>query len=117
MCIFEQLTTVLEKFPKYTEAYLGRAQLYLQYQMWPQAMHDYKQVLQLSPECGIAHMGIADCLAAVGKREEAYASYTHAIELDKTLIELALKNRGHCEYKRGKYESALQDFNQVILCI
>jgi tetratricopeptide (TPR) repeat protein len=51
--IILQLSRCVIKYPKYTEAYLARGQLFIFEKKWEKALSDFKSVISLLPTSGI----------------------------------------------------------------
>ena len=103
----------LQKFPKYAEAYLGRAQIYVQTQQWEMALQDYQRLVIISPKCGLGFIGIGDCYFGLKKDQEAIQAYSKAIEVDKTVADTACYKRGKLSYRLKNYKDSLPDWELV----
>ena len=67
----------------------------------------------MCPESGIGHIGIGDCMAALGNKKAAKLSYLKAIEVDKGVSELAREKTAKLLYDMKDYPTALKEYEKV----
>jgi tetratricopeptide (TPR) repeat protein len=90
---------------------LNKAGEYYEKKQYQEALQLYKEAVRLTPDGGAAHCGLANTLRALGRPDEAIASYQTANELEPDYVRcryplaVLLYERG--EYDRSKAECAI----------
>jgi len=82
----------IEQRPDYANAYSNRGYAYWRKAEYDRALEDCERAISLDPKLGMAHVNRGHALAALGRTEDAGASYSTATELgDPTIREEALR--------------------------
>lgn len=108
-----QLTKGLIKFPKFSEGYITRGQLYNQQQRWDKALTDFYKAIALNPREGTAYVGLADSLIGLGDTKAALQVLNQAIH-DQSCAPQALLKRSKIWLQFNDYEKGLKDIEAYI---
>lgn len=99
--------------PRYSQAFLLRAQIRQKLKQWEPAAEDYGKVLQFFPKHGYAAWQRGICLVQLQRDEDALAEFNRAIEAKPELV-AAYNQRGQIFMRRKDYPRAIADFSQAI---
>jgi tetratricopeptide (TPR) repeat protein len=75
------------------------------------AINDYKSAVQINPAFAEAHNNLGNLYQTTGKYEWAEAEFTGAISYG---LDLARFNRGNMRLKLGKFDQAIQDYDDAL---
>ena len=78
-----------------------------------QAIEDFNQAIQLSPENGAVYNNRGNALMDLGHPEEALKDFDRAIALSQN-YGVAYNNRGNARLALGQYDLAFQDFRKAV---
>lgn len=78
-----------------------------------QAIEDFNQSIQLSPENGAVYNNRGNVLMDLGHPEEALKDFDRAIVLSEN-YGVAYNNRGNARVALGQYDAAFQDFRKAV---
>lgn len=109
------LTNLLTALPTLqdAEAYYQRGLSYDYQGGFDQALADYNQALQLSPNFAVVYYDRGRIYQAQGNYDLALADYTRALQLQPDFV-YAYVGRGTLYEFQGKYDLALADYNQAL---
>jgi eukaryotic-like serine/threonine-protein kinase len=91
---------------------LGSAQMFYDWNL-AVAEAQFKRALDLNPNYATAHQWYADCLAVLGRTNEALEQMRQARELDP-LSEILLRDTGRVLYYARRYDEALAQCNTAL---
>ncbi|GAB3169706.1 tetratricopeptide repeat protein [Telluribacter humicola] len=80
---------------------------------YSEALKDFSQVIELTPEDALAYMYRGACYLMLDKPEEALADLTKSIALNPDYAE-TYNYRGQCLYKLDKAQEAILDYTKAI---
>lgn len=103
----------MQKYPKYYEAYIYRGKLYLKIKNYKKALIDFERALNLDGQKQIGLIGKGDCLRLMEKYEEAKAFYSKALQQKSNTLSILLR-RAICNVETKKYDTALEDINNLL---
>ena len=86
-------------------AALGQAQMFFDWNL-AAAEAEFKRAIDLNPNYATAHQWYADCLAVMGRTEEALEQMKHARELEP-LSEILNRDTGRVFYYARRYDEAV----------
>jgi len=116
------LNEVLRKYPKYIEALISRANLYLITKKFAQAKEDFLYAIELdkSPNMNSKNvtvfLGLAECEENLSNYTDAVKWYNNAISANSTKIPIHIYlKKAKCEYKQKEYKSALESIEKYLL--
>ncbi|HLV37746.1 MAG TPA: tetratricopeptide repeat protein [Spirillospora sp.] len=117
----QALTTFINQYPgdsQIARAYFLRGDAYLGLSQWSEAIADFQQYLTMRPGLidSYVHERIADAQLALGQTETALASYTQAIEANRTRVPLlALRERVAQVYRTaGRVADAVNQYEAIL---
>ncbi|CAG9313397.1 unnamed protein product [Blepharisma stoltei] len=103
----------LSRFPKFSEGYVIRGQIYLKQEKIEKALSDFKKAAAYNPKDGSAYLGIADCLIYTENKESCLEALNKAISFPETSV-LALLKRAKFFASINKNDQAFEDLNKYI---
>ncbi len=108
----------IEANPQDYNAYYSRARDYFQYGEYEKSLSDLNNAIKYFPETEKADLSQAYTLRGMilqeqGNKEQAFADFNKAVELDAT-SRFSLLARAHLLYEMGDYESAKTDYNIIL---
>jgi TolB-like protein/Tfp pilus assembly protein PilF len=80
---------------------------------WQNAEKEYRRAIELDPNYATAHHWYAECLALLGRFDEAFAEIAHARQLDPLSLIIATDN-GAILYFSRQYDRAIEQFRAVL---
>jgi tetratricopeptide (TPR) repeat protein len=80
---------------------------------YDQAITYYQQAIALKPDNAGYYDNLGNCLAAVGKIDDAMAAYSKSAELDPVNAASAWRNAGISLYNAGKMQDAIAPFQKA----
>jgi tetratricopeptide (TPR) repeat protein len=84
-----------------------------QLQQFDEAIAAFRTCIALVPTATACYYNRARAADAMGRTQQAFADYSHALQRDPHLSVAAL-NRGILSYKGCRYEEAISDFQQAL---
>jgi soluble lytic murein transglycosylase len=118
----EALTTFIITYPqdsRLAQAYFLRGDARLGLSQWNEAIADFQQYLTMRPGLidSYVYERVADAQLALGQMEQALASYTQAIEANRTLVPLlALREKVAQVYHNvGQTVQAVAQYNAILV--
>ena len=103
----------IENSNNYINAYLIRASLYYDLELFDSAIVDYTKVIQLDPNNFTAYLERGSLYTHAGKYDEAIPDCSKAIEINP-YIETPYNNRGVAYYFKGEYDRAISDYLKAL---
>lgn len=109
-------TNAIKANPKMKEAYLSRAELYLNTQKYSLAIKDYDKVIELSPDYGGTYHDRGLAYSNIGKFWNAIDDFTHAINAKKKVFSQyqAYVNRAKAYANNNQFNQAISDYTKAI---
>lgn len=108
----ESLDKVLEKLPRYTNAWLKKGDALSDLKRYHDALYCYDKVLQINPESADAWNLKGICLSDLKRYEDAMESFDEAILLDPTRAS-TWNFKGVCFFILEKFGKALECFDRA----
>ncbi|CAG9315165.1 unnamed protein product [Blepharisma stoltei] len=108
-----QLSRGLIKFPKHSEAYILRGQLYNKQEKYDKAVMDFYKAISLNPAEGSAYLGLSDALIGMNDIPTAIKILSQAAQCEGTEVQAYL-SKGKLNYNLQNYENAINDFDLAI---
>ena len=99
--------------PRYHDAYLERANTYIQLRKYRAAMRDLKKAVSLKPKNPSAYAVMGRAYAGQGLYGRAMKFFSKALVLNPK-YRFAYRYRGYANLARKRYKRALRDFNKAI---
>lgn len=111
----EDFTRVIELNPPVfiNQAYANRAAAHFVLQNYDEALSDYSQSIQVSPNTTETYLKRGSALFFLKRYDEAAADYNEAIKLNPNYA-LAYSFRGQLYFQKGNLHEALSDFTHSI---
>ena len=111
----EDFTIVIDLNPPVfiNQAYANRAASHFVLQNYEEALTDYTQSIQVSPNTAETYLKRAATLFFLKRYEDAEADYSQAISLDSNYA-LAYSSRGELYLNTGKFDKAQVDLSNAI---
>ena len=108
-----QLSRGLLKFPKYSQGFVARGQLFNQQKKWQKAMADFYKALELNPIDGNAYLALSETLLGIGDKHTAVKILNQATQCENSCNQALLK-RANIHFEEKHYEEALEDLNKFL---
>lgn len=108
-----QLNRGLLKYPRYTEAYVARGQLYAEQMKWEKALQDFHKAISLNSSDGSAHIGLGDAYAGMKDNKNAFKAYTQATQSTSCSF-IGLKRRAKLLFDLQDYSNSLSDIELAL---
>ena len=108
-----QLSKGLLKFPKFTEGYITRGQLFSQQMRWDKAVQDFFRAISLNPSEGGAYLGLGDAYLGMNDKKNALKVYSQAIQCSATCFQ-GLIRRAKLLFEMQDYEKTLSDLELAL---
>ena len=80
---------------------------------WEQAKIYFKSVIELDPDCVLAHYNLGCVLQNQNRYPEAITSYRRSLKINANYID-SLKNLGYVYYKNGQADLAQECFQKIL---
>ena len=103
----------VESSSNYINAYLIRASLYHNIELFDYAIADYTKVINLDPNNLQSYLERGSIYVLLGKFDEAISDCNRAVELNP-YIETPYNNRGAAYYFKGEYDRAISDYMKAL---
>lgn len=102
--------------PRMKEAYLSRAELYLNTQKYTLAIKDFDKVIELDPDYGGAFHDRGLAYSNIGKYWKAIDDFTHSIDAKKKVFSQyqAYINRAKAYADNNQFAEAINDYSKAI---
>ena len=108
-----QLSKGLLKFPKFTEGYVTRGQLYSQQMKWDKAVQDFFKAISLNPNEGTAYLGLGDAYTGMSSQKDALAAFSKATHYTNTAFQ-GLIRKAKLLFDMQIYDEALIDLQNAL---
>ncbi|XP_047315854.1 suppressor of RPS4-RLD 1 [Impatiens glandulifera] len=108
--IFDQ---ILEEYPTYPEALIGRGTAYAFTRELDAAIADFTRAVKSNPSAGEAWKRRGQARAALGEYELAIADLTNALQFEPNLADV-LHERGIVNFKFKDFDAAVKDLSACI---
>lgn len=108
-----QLSKGLLKFPKFTEGFVTRGQLFSQQMRWDKSIQDFYKAISLNPNEGSAYIGLGDAYLGMNDKKNAIKAYSQAIQSSHTSF-LALIKRAKLFFEQQEFSKSLSDLELAL---
>ncbi|MCE2905123.1 MAG: tetratricopeptide repeat protein, partial [Anabaena sp. CoA2_C59] len=105
--------TDLELLPHLTEEINDTGAILVRERQWEQAKIYFKLVIELDPDCVLAHYNLGCVLQNQNRYPEAITSYRRSLKINANYID-SLKNLGYVYYKNGQADLAQECFQKIL---
>lgn len=105
--------TDLELLPHLTEEINDTGAMLVRERQWEQAKIYFKLVIELDPDCVLAHYNLGCVLQNQNRYPEAITSYRRSLKINANYID-SLKNLGYVYYKNGQADLAQECFQKIL---
>jgi FkbM family methyltransferase len=105
--------TDLELLPNLTEEINDTGAMLVRERKWEQAKIYFKSVIELDPDCVLAHYNLGCVLQNQNRYAEAINSYLRSLKINANYID-SLKNLGYVYYKNGQADLAQECFQKIL---
>ncbi|RLS56549.1 MAG: tetratricopeptide repeat protein [Planctomycetota bacterium] len=107
------LNQAIASNPRLVEAYITRASIYADQQLYPRAVLDFNQIIALQPD-NARHFNTRGYFLLVQQKfDDAMADFNQAIALDPNYAQ-PLNNRGLARIAREDFTKAIHEFNAAL---
>jgi tetratricopeptide (TPR) repeat protein len=108
-----QLSKGLLKFPKFSEGFVTRGQLYSQQMKWEKALQDFSRAISLNKTEGSAFLGLGDAFLGMGDQKSALKAFSQAGQIPSTGFS-GLVRRAKLLFELQDYEKSLIDLEEAL---
>jgi FkbM family methyltransferase len=105
--------TELELLPHLAEEINEIGVILVRERKWEQAKVYFKSVIDLDPDCVLAHYNLGCVFQGQHRYPEAITSYLRSLKIDANYID-SLKNLGYVYYKNGQADLAQECFQKIL---
>lgn len=116
--VVDWMTFVIDRGPRdaieVPEAYNLRGWSHFKLSQYSNAISDYTNAIELSPEWARPYNNRGVAYQKVSEHEKAIADFTRAINLDEPHLDWPFANRGWSHYQLREYNQALSDYDKGI---
>ncbi len=105
--------TDLELLPSLTEKINDTGVMLVRQSQWEQAKSYFKSVIELDPDCVLAHYNLGVIFQNQKDYPAAISSYRQAVKINPNHID-SLNNLGYAYYRNAQIDLALECFQQVL---
>jgi FkbM family methyltransferase len=105
--------TDLELLHHLTEEINDTGAILVRERQWEQAKIYFKLVIELDPDCVLAHYNLGCVLQNQNRYPEAITSYRRSLKINANYID-SLKNLGYVYYKNGQADLAQECFQKIL---
>ncbi|WP_413172057.1 tetratricopeptide repeat protein [Anabaena azotica] len=105
--------TELELLPQLIENINDTGAMLVRQRKWEQAKSYFQSVIDLDPDCVLAHYNLGCVLQNQKYYSEAISSYQRGLKIDPNYID-AIKNLGYVYYKNGQSDLAQECFQKIL---
>lgn len=106
----DEFKSAAKKFPNDFQSHFFQANTYGELERYDDAMNEYRAALQMKPDYGPAHLGLAHVLAKNGDTAAAEAAYLDALRFGASPAQ-AHASLGLLYYNEGRIYEALDQFD------